>query len=221
MRVQLADITKSYGAQVVLDRVTLTVGPRARIGLVGPNGVGKSTLLRLFAGVGVARRRRRQSCSRDADGRLSRAGAARRAWARSIIATLGRRAGVLGAERELEDAAGALARGEVAEERYSPRARALPGARRRRLRGAGANACAPTLASTSTSNARATASPAERRPVSRSRRSCSLASTCSCSTSRRTTSTSTVSSDWSASSSRYARRARARVATTASSSTAR
>src|SRR5262245_18784294 len=50
MRVQLANITKSHGAQVVLDDVTLTIGPRARIGLVGPNGVGKSTLLRIVAG---------------------------------------------------------------------------------------------------------------------------------------------------------------------------
>ena len=64
MRVQLADIAKSYGAQVVLDQVTLTIGPRARIGLVGPNGVGKSTLLRIVAGAGVARRRRRRSCAR-------------------------------------------------------------------------------------------------------------------------------------------------------------
>src|SRR5262245_23621516 len=51
MRVQLANIAKSYGAQVVLDDVTLTVGPRARLGLVGPNGVGKSTLLRIVAGL--------------------------------------------------------------------------------------------------------------------------------------------------------------------------
>ncbi len=50
MRVQLAHVTKSYGAQVVLDDVILTIGPRARIGLVGPNGVGKSTLLRIVAG---------------------------------------------------------------------------------------------------------------------------------------------------------------------------
>jgi macrolide transport system ATP-binding/permease protein len=49
MRVQLANIAKSYGAHVVLDDVTLTIGPRARFGLVGPNGVGKSTLLRLIA----------------------------------------------------------------------------------------------------------------------------------------------------------------------------
>ncbi|MDH4103835.1 MAG: ATP-binding cassette domain-containing protein [Thermoleophilia bacterium] len=51
MRVQLAGVAKGFGAQIVLENVTLTVGPRARIGLVGPNGVGKTTLLRLLAGL--------------------------------------------------------------------------------------------------------------------------------------------------------------------------
>ena len=46
-----AGISKSYGVKVVLADVTLVVPPRARIGLVGPNGVGKSTLLRLLAGL--------------------------------------------------------------------------------------------------------------------------------------------------------------------------
>jgi len=46
-----AGITKSYGAEVVLEDVSLVVPPRARIGLVGPNGAGKSTLLRLLAGL--------------------------------------------------------------------------------------------------------------------------------------------------------------------------
>jgi ATPase subunit of ABC transporter with duplicated ATPase domains len=118
MRVQLADIAKSYGAQVVLDRVTLAVAPHARIGLVGPNGVGKSTLLRLLAGV-----------ESPDEGVVSRAPETltvgyleqeRSVEPReSIVATLGRRAGVLGAECELEEAAEALARGEPAEERYS------------------------------------------------------------------------------------------------------
>jgi len=46
-----AGVTKSYGAEVVLQDVSLVVPPRARIGLVGPNGAGKSTLLRLLGGL--------------------------------------------------------------------------------------------------------------------------------------------------------------------------
>ncbi|MDQ3778603.1 MAG: ATP-binding cassette domain-containing protein [Actinomycetota bacterium] len=45
------DISKSYGAEVILDAVSLVVGPRARVGVVGPNGSGKTTLLRILAGL--------------------------------------------------------------------------------------------------------------------------------------------------------------------------
>src|SRR3954453_4126806 len=45
-----AGVTKSYGAEVVLEDVSLVAPPRARIGLVGPNGAGKTTRLGLAAG---------------------------------------------------------------------------------------------------------------------------------------------------------------------------
>ena len=44
-------ISKYHGANPILLDVTLGVPPGARIGVVGPNGVGKSTLLRIAAGM--------------------------------------------------------------------------------------------------------------------------------------------------------------------------
>lgn len=44
-------LTKCWDARCVLDDVSFTVAPDARIVLVGPNGVGKTTLLKLLAGL--------------------------------------------------------------------------------------------------------------------------------------------------------------------------
>jgi ATPase subunit of ABC transporter with duplicated ATPase domains len=44
------NLTIERGGRLVLDRVSVTVGPRSRLGVVGPNGVGKSTLLAALGG---------------------------------------------------------------------------------------------------------------------------------------------------------------------------
>ncbi len=44
------DVAKHFGAQAVLEGVSLTIHENDRIGLIGRNGSGKSTLLRILAG---------------------------------------------------------------------------------------------------------------------------------------------------------------------------
>ncbi len=47
---QVTNIEKSYGKQLLFDGVSFTVNPRERVGLVGRNGHGKSTLFRMILG---------------------------------------------------------------------------------------------------------------------------------------------------------------------------
>jgi ATPase subunit of ABC transporter with duplicated ATPase domains len=118
VRVSLAGVGKGFGAHTVLSDVTLGVGARSRLGVVGPNGVGKSTLLRLLAG---HERPDAGSVTRTpatlAAGYLPQEPDARPG--ETLLAYLARRTGVAQAERELETAAAALARGVAAEDRYA------------------------------------------------------------------------------------------------------
>jgi ATP-binding cassette subfamily F protein uup len=47
----LNNVSKTYDSRVVLKGVSFGLAPHERVGLVGPNGEGKSTLLRLLAGI--------------------------------------------------------------------------------------------------------------------------------------------------------------------------
>lgn len=48
---QMYQVRKTHGDKVILDDVTMGFYPGAKIGVVGPNGMGKSTLLRVMAGL--------------------------------------------------------------------------------------------------------------------------------------------------------------------------
>src|SRR3954447_11326852 len=54
MRIAVEQLTKRFGATLVLDRVDLEIREREFLGLLGPSGSGKTTLLRMLAGLELA-----------------------------------------------------------------------------------------------------------------------------------------------------------------------
>src|SRR5258706_9253668 len=49
-----SNLTKSYGARDIFTGLSFGIEKGARLGIVGPNGVGKTSLLRILAGVDEA-----------------------------------------------------------------------------------------------------------------------------------------------------------------------
>ncbi|MGY6501951.1 MAG: ABC-F family ATP-binding cassette domain-containing protein [Acidimicrobiales bacterium] len=104
-------VGRHHGGQTVLDGITLSVDRSARIGIVGPNGVGKSTLLRILAGLEQpdAGQVRRAPASTTV-GFLPQEPDARPG--ESLRDYLARRTGVTAAEQRMTAAAQALAVGD-------------------------------------------------------------------------------------------------------------
>src|SRR5437764_275720 len=103
-----AHVTVVHGTHPVLTDVSLVLGPRARVGVVGPNGVGKSTLLRVLAGL-----------ARPDQGSVDRSPATltvgylpqevTTTGDETLLEYLSRRTGVAAAEAALDEATDALA----------------------------------------------------------------------------------------------------------------
>src|SRR4051812_3460175 len=106
-----AGVTVVRGPLLVLSDVSLTVAPGARIGVVGPNGVGKSTLLATLAGelepdsgaVTKAPRTATVGLLPQEPDRLP---------GETLMQFLARRTGVAAAQQQLDDATHALTQGD-------------------------------------------------------------------------------------------------------------
>jgi ATPase subunit of ABC transporter with duplicated ATPase domains len=117
--VAVRHVSVRRGDTSVLDDVDVTIGPLDRIGVIGPNGVGKTTLLRVVAGAHAPDQGTVQITPPNATiGYLAQEPELRDA---ELLADhLARRAGIAGAADELEAAAAGLARGgPAAEDRYA------------------------------------------------------------------------------------------------------
>jgi ABC-2 type transport system ATP-binding protein len=49
--IELKNLSKSYGAKLAVNGISLSIGPGEIFGLLGPNGAGKTTTLKMLAGI--------------------------------------------------------------------------------------------------------------------------------------------------------------------------
>ena len=102
------DVTVTIGRLTILDGVSLTIAPGHRYGLIGPNGVGKSTLLKVLAGrIRPDRGRVERQPPRATVGLLDQE--PERRPGETVRGFVSRRTGVAAATEELELATAALA----------------------------------------------------------------------------------------------------------------
>lgn len=81
MVASLRDVTQRYGDTVAVDSVNLDIPAGKMIGLIGPDGVGKSTLLAIIAGVRLVQQGRAEVLGGDiADKRFRESVCARVAY---------------------------------------------------------------------------------------------------------------------------------------------
>ena len=117
--VHARDLSLSYGSEPVLVGIDLSVSPGQRVGVIGPNGTGKSTLLRVLAGqlapesgsvVTAPRAATVGLLPQEPDRRLDE----------SVVEFIARRTGVAAATTEMDAATQGLADGSPgADDRYS------------------------------------------------------------------------------------------------------
>jgi ATPase subunit of ABC transporter with duplicated ATPase domains len=111
-RLAAANISVSFGSLVVLDGVSVSIGAGDRIGIIAPNGVGKSTLLKILAGeLEPDRGTVTRSPATTTVLRLAQEPDIRPA--ESVAANIARRTGIAAAQEALDASVAALTRGDA------------------------------------------------------------------------------------------------------------